>query len=127
LRVKLRHLDAANAARKAIAERYTAALAGLRPIAHQADRDSVYHLYVVQSAERDVLRPWLEERLIGSAIHYPEPVHHQPAYAGIGIGPGGLNYTEQAAREVLSLPLFPELDTGSVDRVISACQEFAAR
>jgi dTDP-4-amino-4,6-dideoxygalactose transaminase len=127
LRVKLRHLDEANAARQAIAERYTAELAKLRPIAHQADRDSVYHLYVVQSAERDALRSWLEERQIGSAVHYPEPVHHQPAYTRIRVGPGGLQHTERAAREVVSLPLFPELDTDSVDRVITACQEFAAR
>jgi dTDP-4-amino-4,6-dideoxygalactose transaminase len=126
LRVKLRHLDEANAARKAIAARYTAALAKLRPIAHQADRDSVYHLYVVQSAERDALRSWLDEQQIGSAIHYPEPVHHQPAYANIRVGPGGLEHTERAAREVLSLPLFPELDAVNVDRVIAACQEFLA-
>jgi dTDP-4-amino-4,6-dideoxygalactose transaminase len=127
LRVKLRHLDASNVARKAIAERYTSALPELDPIAHQADRDSVYHLYVIQSPQRDALRSWLDERQIGSAIHYPEPVHHQPAYANIRVGPGGLEHTERAAREVLSLPLFPELDDGSVERVIAACQEFTAR
>jgi dTDP-4-amino-4,6-dideoxygalactose transaminase len=127
LRVKLRHLDASNAARKAVADRYTSALTDLRPIAHQADRDSVYHLYVVQSAKRDALRSWLDERQIGSAIHYPEPVHHQPAYTNIRVGPGGLEHTERAAREVLSLPLFPELDDDSIDRVIAACQEFTAQ
>jgi dTDP-4-amino-4,6-dideoxygalactose transaminase len=127
LRVKLRHLDASNTARKVIADRYTSALSELCPIAHQADRDSVYHLYVVQSSRRDALRSWLDERQIGSAIHYPEPVHCQPAYASIRVGPGGLEHTERAAREVLSLPLFPELGLDSVDRVISACREFLAK
>jgi leucyl aminopeptidase len=106
------------------AYRYTATLGGLRPIAHQPDRESVYHLFVVQVAQRDALKRWLADRHIGSAIHYPEPVHHQPAYASVRIGPGGLQYTERAAREVLSLPLFPELDNASVDRVVSACEEF---
>jgi dTDP-4-amino-4,6-dideoxygalactose transaminase len=127
LRVKLRHLDETNAARKSIAERYTSNLSELRPIAHQADRESVYHLYVVQSTERDSLKGWLEERQVGSAIHYPEPVHHQPAYASIRVGPAGLAHTERAAREVLSLPLFPELDSESVERVIAECREFLAR
>ncbi len=126
LRVKLRHLDESNDARKAIARRYTDSLSEFRPIGHQADQESVYHLYVVQSTERDALKSWLEEQQIGAGIHYPSPVHHQPAYADVRIGPGGLGHTERAAREVLSLPLFPELDDESVDRVISACQEFVA-
>ena len=73
LRVKLRHLEECNAARQSIAERYTATLGGLRPIAHQPDRESVYHLFVVQAAQRDALKRWLADRQIGSAIHYPGP------------------------------------------------------
>ncbi|HEX3244488.1 MAG TPA: DegT/DnrJ/EryC1/StrS family aminotransferase [Chloroflexota bacterium] len=126
LRVKLRHLDASNAARKAIADRYTAALGELQPIGHQADRDAVYHLYVVQAPQRDELKHWLEDRHIGTAIHYPEPVHRQPAYAQVRIGQGGLDNTERAARQVLSLPLFPELDDASIESVISACRDFLA-
>lgn len=126
LRVRLGHLDAANAARRAIAARYTESLGELRPVGCQHDRESVFHLYVVQSAARDALRHWLQERQIGTGIHYPSPVHHQPAYAGIRIGPGGLAHTERAAREVLSLPLFPELGMDSVDTVIAACEAFLA-
>ena len=95
-------------------------------LAAQADRESVYHLYVVQSERRDALREWLQSQDIGAGIHYPSPVHHQPAYAGIATGPRGLAHTERAAQQVLSLPLFPELEEAGVDRVIAACQSFPA-
>lgn len=120
LRVKLRHLDAQNARRRAIAGRYDLALerSALRRPVSRPGAEHVYHLYVVRSADRDATQARLREAGIGSGIHYPAPVHRQPAYDGrIAIGPTGLGETERAAREVLSLPLFPELTDAEVTRV----------
>jgi dTDP-4-amino-4,6-dideoxygalactose transaminase len=75
----------------------------------------------LRSAERDALQAALKARGIGTNIHYPLPVHLQPAYQGrIAIGAGGLGESERAAREVLSLPMFPELADDRVARVIAA-------
>lgn len=120
LRVKLKHIDAQNARRQAIAAAYDAALEGsalVRP-ARRPGADHVFHLYVVRSAERDALQARLREEGIGSGIHYPAPVHLQPAYDGrVAMGPKGLAQTERASREVLSLPLYPELTDEQVARV----------
>ena len=120
LRVKLKHIDAQNARRQAIAAAYDAALEGsslTRP-ARRPGADHVVHLYVVRSAERDALQARLREAGIGSGIHYPAPVHLQPAYDGrVAMGPTGLAQTERASREVLSLPLYPELTDEQVARV----------
>ncbi len=120
LRVKLKHIDAQNARRQAIAAAYDAALEGsalVRP-ARRPGADHVFHLYVVRSAERDALQARLREEGIGSGIHYPAPVHLQPAYDGrVAMGPTGLAQTERASREVLSLPLYPELTDEQVARV----------
>ncbi len=120
LRVKLRHLDAQNARRQAIAAAYDSALANA-PVTKPARRDGaahVFHLYVLRSGQRDALQARLRQAGIGTGIHYPSPVHLQPAYAGrVAMGPGGLGRTEQAAREVLSLPLFPELTDQQVEHV----------
>ncbi|MFN0070887.1 MAG: DegT/DnrJ/EryC1/StrS family aminotransferase [Chloroflexota bacterium] len=126
LRVKLRHLSGATTARQSIARQYSQSIPELHPVGHQSDRDSVYHLYVIQPTDRAGLQTWLEQRQIGTGVHYPSPVYHQPAYTSVRIGPGGLAQTERAAREVLSLPLFPELEAASVGRVISACQDYLA-
>jgi dTDP-4-amino-4,6-dideoxygalactose transaminase len=123
LRVKLGALDAENARRAAIAAAYDQALAGL-PLglpARRAGASHVFHQYVVRSPERDRLRDALAGRGIGTNIHYPVPVHVQPAYRGrIAIGPGGLAESERAASEVLSLPMFPQLDDAQVARVVTA-------
>lgn len=125
LRVKLRYLDAWNAARRAIAARYAAGLRGVeQPVARSAS-EHVYHLYVVRSGRRDELREHLAERGVGSGIHYPLPAHLQPAYAALGGGAGSLPETERAAAEVLSLPIYPELGPDEVDRVIRVVNEFA--
>lgn len=63
---------------------------------------------------------------VGTAIHYPIPLHLQPAYAGYGGGPGSLPVTEQACREIVSLPIFPELDSEDVEKVIAAVNDFRA-
>lgn len=120
LRVKLKHIDAQNARRQAIAAAYDAALEGsslVRP-ARRPGADHVFHLYVVRSPERDALQVRLREAGIGSGIHYPAPVHLQPAYdRRVAMGPTGLAQTERASREVLSLPLYPELTDEQVARV----------
>jgi hypothetical protein len=123
LRVKLRHLDAGNARRRGIADAYDAALAGtaLVPPARRPGAEHVFHLYVLQTADRDRLQQALRAEKIGSGVHYPVPVHVQPAYRGrIALGPSGCRTTEQAAARILSLPMFPELTDAQVDHVCAA-------
>jgi dTDP-4-amino-4,6-dideoxygalactose transaminase len=123
LRVKLAALDSDNARRRAIAAAYDQGLAGLAFALPQspAEATHVYHQYVLRSPRRDALRAALAERGIGTAIHYPVPVHLQPAYGGrLALGPNGLRASEQAAREVLSLPIYPQLGDAEVRRVIAA-------
>ena len=123
LRVRLPHLAKDNARRQAIAAAYEDGLDGL-PLERPQSRPGathVWHQYVVRSARRDALQQALKARGIGTNIHYPVPVHLQPAYAGrLPLGPGGLPETERAAREVLSLPMYPQLGDAAVARVIAA-------
>jgi dTDP-4-amino-4,6-dideoxygalactose transaminase len=123
LRVKLRHLDAQNARRQAIAAAYDAALGGssLQPPARRDGVGHVFHLYVVRTSERAALQARLREAGIGTGIHYPSPVHLQPAYRGrVALGPSGCRATEIAAQQVLSLPIFPELTDAQVTQVCEA-------
>jgi dTDP-4-amino-4,6-dideoxygalactose transaminase len=111
LRVKLRYLDAENARRRALAAEYDRLLAdsSVRTPITRPDVSHVFHQYVIRLGRRDALQAYLRSQGIGTLIHYPAPVHAQPAYAGrIPIGEG-LPNTEAAAREILSLPIFPEL------------------
>lgn len=129
LRVKLRRLDADNARRQAIAGAYDEGLRwrGLGLPKRRADATHVFHQYVIRSQTRDALQAALKARGIGTNIHYPVPVHLQPAYQGrIAIGPGGLEMSERAAREVLSLPMFPELGDDQVARVIAALRSVSS-
>jgi dTDP-4-amino-4,6-dideoxygalactose transaminase len=122
LRVRLTMLEAENQRRREIAATYDSGLAGLPLMlpARRPDTTHAFHQYVVRTPERDALRRALGERGIGTNIHYPVPVHLQAAYRGrIAIGPSGLPETERAAREVLSLPMFPQLTEERVGRVIS--------
>ena len=123
LRVKLNHLDAQNARRVVIADAYTAALADgpLRPPRQREDVGHVFHLYVTRSEGRGRIQTLLRAAGVGSGIHYPVPVHLQPAYSGrIALDPAGCPETETAAREVLSLPLYPELTDTEVETVCGA-------
>ncbi len=123
LSVKLRHLDAGNAARRAIAARYDAALEGgsLAPPARRPGAEHVFHQYIVRSPDRDALRARLREASVGTGVHYPVPVHLQPAYADrIALGPAACRASERAAAEVLSLPMFPELTDAQVSAVCEA-------
>jgi dTDP-4-amino-4,6-dideoxygalactose transaminase len=128
LRVKLRHLDADNGKRRALAALYAEQLAGVvtLPIEPASSRH-VYHLYVIRHPQRDALRKFLHERGIGTAIHYPVPIHLQPAYRGRLGDVGSLPETERVAREIVSLPMYPELSTAEVRTVAQAIREFAAQ
>jgi dTDP-4-amino-4,6-dideoxygalactose transaminase len=126
LRVKLRHLDTWTAQRKRLADLYSQTLAqsGVILPAAPKDGDHVFHLYVVRHPKRDELSAFLRERGIGTLVHYPVPVHLQPAYRNIRCADGGLHATEAAAGEVLSLPLFPELQDAEVATVCAAVREW---
>jgi dTDP-4-amino-4,6-dideoxygalactose transaminase len=126
LRVKLTHLAAATDRRRALAALYGRELAGLplqRPLEQPYAR-AVYHLYVVRHPRRDALAAFLKERGIGTLIHYPIPLHLQPAFASLGGREGDFPVAERAAREILSLPLYPELTDEQVTRVANAVREF---
>lgn len=128
LRVKLARLDADIARRQAIAARYHAGLTGLAGLALPRIRDTaspVWHQYVLDAgARRDALQATLKELGVATLVHYPVPVHRQPAYEGrIALAPGGLPRTERAARSVLSLPMFPQLEDVQVDAVIAAVRK----
>lgn len=122
LRVKLNYLDTWNAARRERAAWYTEILAR-SPYPLELPQDTpghVYHLYVVASNQRDALRSKLTDAGIGNDIHYPIPVHMQPAYASTNMRPassGNLPNTEQQAQRILSLPLYPELTREEVELV----------
>ena len=120
LRVKLTALDAGNARRRAIAAAYDAALAGssLAPPVVRDGAGHVYHQYVLRLADRAGVMARLRAEGIATAIHYPQPVHLQPAYRGrTPMGPAACAETARAAAEVMSLPMFPELTDAQVERV----------
>jgi dTDP-4-amino-4,6-dideoxygalactose transaminase len=127
LGVKLGSLATDNARRRAIADRYDSELAGL-PLTLPVRRPQashVFHQYVIRLSERDALRERLRAAEIGSGIHYPVPVHQQPAYVGrLAHGPSGLGVTERAAPQILSLPIYPQLSDDAVDRVIAEIRGF---
>jgi dTDP-4-amino-4,6-dideoxygalactose transaminase len=122
LRVKLVHLDDWNAARRLHAARYDGVLDGLRlerPMTADGN-EHVWHLYVVRVANRDAVRRRLAEQGIDCGIHYPIPIHLQPAHRELGHRPGEFHVTEACAAQVLSLPMFPELPTEGPERVAAA-------
>jgi dTDP-4-amino-4,6-dideoxygalactose transaminase len=126
LRVKLRHLDAWTERRRVQAARYRELLAGLPLVlpAEVPDTVGVYHLFTVRTPHRDALRTFLDERGIGTAVHYPVPLHQQPVYREASAR--SLPASERAAREVLSLPFYPELRPDEQDTVAAAVRDFFA-
>jgi dTDP-4-amino-4,6-dideoxygalactose transaminase len=123
LRVKLCYLDAQNLRRQSIAAAYDAALAGgaIAPPAHRPGASHVFHQYVLRVSDRAALQQCLRNAGIGSGVHYPVPVHLQPAYRGrIALGPSGCTASARASAEVLSLPMFPELTDDQVRHVCMA-------
>jgi dTDP-3-amino-3,4,6-trideoxy-alpha-D-glucose transaminase len=128
LRVKLGRLDAVNERRRMLGERLRDALAGTRvqlPRPVLADGgDHVYHLFVVRTPHRDELRAHLERHGVGTAVHYPFPVHRTEAYAELGMGPGSLPVAERLAQEICTLPLFPAMTEDELERVIDGVRTF---
>jgi dTDP-4-amino-4,6-dideoxygalactose transaminase len=128
LDVKLRHLDTWTEGRRSRAARYNAAFAGadnVTPVVEIAGRRCVYHLYVVRVSDRDALGEALKERGIAWGIHYPGPLHLQPAYEYLGYKKGDFPVGEKCANEIISLPMFAELTDEMVDEVAAAVKELA--
>lgn len=124
LRVKLPHLDDWNAKRRELANRYCEKLSELGDrvkVPHTAPyAEPVYHLFVIRVPERDDLARHLADEGVSTQVHYPIPVHLQAAYAGLGHTEGSFPLSERAAKEILSLPIYPELDIDQVDRIVEA-------
>jgi len=133
LLVKLRHLDAWNAARVERARRYDALIAarGLAdvcaPPAVRPGNEHVFHQYVVRVPRREELRRFLAARGIATDVYYERPLHLQPCFAGLGHREGDFPEAERAAREVLSLPVYPELSASQQEAVIDAIAAFHGR
>jgi len=129
LSAKLPYLDDWNAARRRIAARFTAGLAasGVTTPTAVPWAEPVFHLYVVQSDERAAIAATLAEAGIASGIHYPIPIHLQPAYQdqpdALGVRPAGYPVAEALASRILSLPIFPELRDDEVDRICALVEQ----
>jgi dTDP-4-amino-4,6-dideoxygalactose transaminase len=128
LAAKLPHLEAWNEARRSHARRYGELLDGgpVMPPSERAGVRHVYHLYVVRSPDRDALLEHLKANGIAAGIHYPIPLHRQPAYASLGYGEISLPETQRAAAEVLSLPMYPELTEEQLQHIAGCVRSFAA-
>jgi dTDP-4-amino-4,6-dideoxygalactose transaminase len=126
LRVRLPHLPAGNARRRLIAAAYDDACSGREIVAPEVaeDCEHVYHQYVVRSSERDRLRAHLHDRGVGTAILYPMPIHLQPGYCDRVSIPYPLTTTERLAKEILSLPVYPELSDDDIEQVTSALRSW---
>ena len=133
LSIKLDLLDTWNERRRQIAEKYRAAFAGLpglRLLPSHAWAEPIWHIFPVFHEKRDALRDALERHGVSTGVHYPTPVHLQPAYAHLGLARGALPQSERIASEEVSLPMFAELADGQVEEVIraveAACHELAS-
>ncbi len=129
LLIKLAHLPRWNMARRVAALDYDAVLSGRHGVTVTAVSQgavAVYHLYVVMVEDRDGVRERLADRGVESGIHYPVPLHLQPAYDELGCSPGDFPVAERRAERILSLPIFPEITTEQRARVISCLDEALA-
>jgi len=129
LGVKLAHMEEWNAARRAIAAKYDAALsefAWLTAPAEIAGGKHIYHLYVIQCARREELRRYLSDNGIGVGIHYPVPLHLQPAFRSLGYGAGDFPVAERLADSILSIPMYPEMTTAQQQRIVETIGAFGS-
>ena len=126
LRIRLAHLPEINEERRILCERYTEELQNEKiiPPSVRLGSTTVWHQYVIRCKDRNGLQKYLEEREIGTLIHYPIPPHLSEAYASLGMEKGMLPITEEYAEEVLSLPLYSEMTYEEQDYVIAALNEF---
>jgi dTDP-4-amino-4,6-dideoxygalactose transaminase len=128
LSVKLKHLDEWNEQRRRVADRYASQLTGvpgLRLPVSAPDREPVWHLYVVHSEGRDVIREALKAEGVASGVHYPIPLHLQPAYAHLGHARGSFPAAEKLANTALSLPIYAELADEQVDLIADIIRKAA--
>ncbi len=128
LSVKLQHLDTWNDRRRAIAKKYLAGMAtlpGVRLLKAAPHADPIWHIFPIFHDERDAFRAALETHGVQSGMHYPKPVHFQPAYKHLGLGPGALPKSEKCAETQISLPMFPELTDAQADEVVRAVTSVA--
>ncbi len=127
LGVKLPHLEAWTEARRAHARLYSWLLADCDVVTpyELPDVRHVYHLYVIRTSRREEMLAHLKTRGIGAGVHYPTPLHRQPAYLKQGYGSVRLPITEKAAADVLSLPMYPELTEDQIQTVVDAIKELA--
>ena len=129
LRVKLARLEDGNAARERLAGRYDEALGGvgdLVPPPRVEGRTSARHLHVVRTRHRDELLATCRAAGVGAGIHYPVPLHLQPAWRHLGLTLGDLPTTEAWAAECLSLPVHPSLGADDLERIVTAVNALAA-
>jgi dTDP-3-amino-3,4,6-trideoxy-alpha-D-glucose transaminase len=129
LRIGLTHLTAWNQARAQVAAVYDEELAALppellRPVARASQAGHVFHLYVVRTPRRDALREHLSQCGIQTGVHYPVPLHLQPAFRSSGFAPGDLPVAERASREILSLPMGPYLSEAEAQEVARSIRVF---
>ena len=130
LSVKLRYLDAGNQARRDHAQRYRELLADCPAVQVPTEHGNgvhVYHIFAICSDHRDELMKHLNERGVGCGIHYPKPLHLQPAYASLGKGVNSYPVAEVKSRQYLSLPMFPELTDEQIDYVVRVVKEKAGK
>lgn len=123
LRVKLRYLDEWCSRRQDAANRYNGLLRDVTEVALpicDPRCEHVFHQYTIRVADRDQVQKRLAEQGVSTMVYYPVPIHLQPIYASLGLGPGSLPHTEAACREVLSLPIFPELTDEQAEYVAEA-------
>jgi len=125
LRVKIGHLEQWTAARRAHAAFYRQALREVVEVPEERPHErAVYHTFIIQAERRDQLQRFLLERGIETKVHYPIPIHLQPAAAGLGYGPGSFPIAERQVGRILSLPVYPELTEAQRQRVVDAIVEF---
>jgi dTDP-4-amino-4,6-dideoxygalactose transaminase len=123
LSAKLAHLAQWSEKRRAIAARYNeffADVPGIETPPDDEDYESVYHLYVIRVADRDVIKKSLADQGVSSGVHYPIPLHLQPAYGYMGLGRGSFPISERLAGKILSLPVYPELSEEQIEHVVNS-------
>ncbi|MFQ5957341.1 MAG: DegT/DnrJ/EryC1/StrS family aminotransferase, partial [Candidatus Brocadiales bacterium] len=126
LSVKLKYLDEWNEKRRQHAQCYDRLLSPVKDVIAPKIPDKVkpvYHLYVIKVRDRDLLRKKLKEENIETGIHYPVPLHLQPAFTYLGLGKGSFPIAEEAASTVLSLPLYPEMTQEQIETVVEAIKQ----
>ncbi len=129
MRIKLKHLAKWNLERNELAQKYTSLLEKVNGITLpkiHSDAISVYHQYVIRTEKRDELKNYLQNKGIGTLIHYPLPSYLQPAYADLNYKEGSFPVTEKICKSCLSLPIFPGLTTEQIEYIANMINDFVS-